>query len=152
MQQYKSLKEIFYKPNDPGSFASVNAVQESAKNQGVQTSKRQVEEFLTDKDAYTLHKQYRKKYERNPIIVGGIDKQWQADLADMTSLSKENDGYKFLLTVIDCFSKYAWTIPIKTKSSPSLLQAFKDLFKVSAPRKPMRLQTDKGKEFINKPG
>ena len=84
-------------------------------------------------------------------MVGSIDKQWQADLADMQCLSKNNDGYKYLLTVIDCFSKYAWAIPIKEKSAASLLKAFKHLFEKQAfPRKPNRLQTDKGKEFVNK--
>ena len=81
-------------------------------------------------------------------MVGSIDKQWQADLADMQSLAKQNDGYKYLLTVIDCFSKYAWAIPIKEKSAASLLRAFKLLFEKQAyPRKPNRLQTDKGKNL-----
>ena len=83
-------------------------------------------------------------------MVGAIDKQWQADLADMSSLSRHNGGYRYLLTVIDCFSKYAWAIPLKTKSGPSLLEAFKLLLTKAHPRKPNRLQTDKGKEFVNK--
>ena len=146
-----SLESIYYNPKDPGSFASVEALLNRAKELGVKTNRGQVKEWLADQDAYTLHRQYRKHYQRNPIVVGAIDKQWQADLADLTSLAKHNDGYKFLLTVIDCFSKFAWAIPLKTKSAPSLLEAFKVLLSKSHPRKPNRLQTDKGKEFLNKP-
>ncbi len=114
----KLLKEIYYDPKDPGSFSSVDALLRSAKEKrATSTNREQVEDFLADQDTYTLHRQYRKRYQRNPIVVGSIDKQWQADLADMQSLAKNNDGYKYLLTVIDCFSKYAWAIPIKEKSA-----------------------------------
>jgi transposase InsO family protein len=65
----------------------------------------------------------------------------------MREFSKENDGYNYLLTVIDCFSKYAWTIPIKNKTAEEISKSFDNIFKE---RKPLKLQTDKGKEFKNK--
>ena len=71
-------------------------------------------------------------------------------MADMQALAIENQGYRYLLTVIDVFSKYAWVIPVKNKSAAVILQAFKDLLESSAkPRKPKRIQTDAGKEFLN---
>ena len=48
------------------------------------------------------------------------------------------------------FSKYAWAIPVKTKSTKDMLPAFQTLLKIAAPRKPKRLQTDAGLEFMNK--
>ena len=54
------------------------------------------------------------------------------------------------MTVIDVFSKKAWAIPIKNKSGKEMLAAFQHLFKLTHPRKPERLQTDAGKEFMNK--
>lgn len=150
MEQEPTLGSIYYNPKDPGSFTGVEALLQRARELGIETDREKVKDFLAEQDAYTLHRQYRKRYERNPIIVGGIDKQWQADLADMTSLSKHNDGYKYLLTVIDCFSKFAWAIPLKTKTGGSLLQAFNTLLEKAHPRKPNRLQTDKGREFLNK--
>ena len=110
-----------------------------------------VKKFLQCQNTYTLHKQIRRKFRRNPVIVKGIDVQWQADLADVIELSRENNGYHYLLTVIDCFSKYAWAIPVKRKDSANMVEAFTCLFHLSAPRKPKRLQTDKGKEFVNSP-
>ena len=71
---------------------------------------------------------------------------WQADLVEMSAISKYNDGHEFLLTCIDVFLKYAWAIPLKNKSSKSVVAAFKLLFD---DRKPANLQTDKGTEFIN---
>jgi hypothetical protein len=77
-----------------------------------------------------------------------IDDQWQADLCDMTLKAKYNDGYTFLLTCIDCFSKYAWAVPIKNKSGDELVRALMQIF--SGNRIPKRLQTDKGTEFVNR--
>ena len=65
----------------------------------------------------------------------------------MREFSKENDGYNYLLTVIDCFSKYAWAIPIKNKTPEEIIKSFDYIFKE---RRPIKLQTDKGKEFKNK--
>ena len=79
----------------------------------------------------------------------GIDEQWQADLCDMTSRAKDNDGFTFLLTMIDCFSKFAWVEPLLNKSGAEILKALKRVLKRSG-RAPRRLQTDKGSEFVNK--
>ena len=81
------------------------------------------------------------------MVVGGIDVQWQADLADVSWLASKNDGIKYLLTCIDIFSKYAWVEPLTTKTGKSLVTAFKNIFKSSW--KPLVLQTDQGKEFVN---
>ena len=67
----------------------------------------------------------------------------------MSSISKENDGYTFLLTCVDVLSRYAWVIPVRSKSAANMLTAMRNLFKQAAPRRPRRLQTDKGKEFYN---
>ena len=79
-------------------------------------------------------------------MVSGIDKIWAADLADMKALSEENDGIKYLLLVIDTFSKYGWIIPLKNKKGKTVADALKDIFEK---RKPEKLWTDKGKEFKN---
>ena len=64
------------------------------------------------------------------MVVGGIDVQWQADLADVSWLASKNDGIKYLLTCIDIFSKYAWVEPLTTKTGKSLVTAFKNIFQV----------------------
>ena len=70
------------------------------------------------------------------------------DLADMQSHAKENDGYRYLLVCIDVFSKYVWVIPLKNKTGPALVTAFKEI--LESGRKPQKIQTDEGTEFFNK--
>lgn len=78
-----------------------------------------------------------------------MDDHWQIDLVEMGAYSKENKGYKFLLTVIDTFSKYSWAIPIKNKTGIEVTTAMKSIFDKSE-RIPKNIQSDDGKEFYNK--
>lgn len=97
-----------------------------------------------------LHKPARKNYKRRRTILLGIDDLWQADLAEYQKFSSQNKGYKFLLVIIDCFSKYVWTVALKDKSAISIANAFNHLFTYETKRRPNNLQTDNGKEFYNK--
>ena len=65
----------------------------------------------------------------------------------MRQYEKQNKGYKYLLTVIDVFSKFAWAIPLKAKTGKQMIELFQNIFKE---RKPKKIWTDAGKEFINK--
>lgn len=123
---------------------------EEARRRGLQVSRQRVEAFLADQVAYARHKPVRRHYKRNPTYVLGIDDQWQADLAEVQSMARENDGVRYLLTVIDVFSKYAWVVPLKTKSKADVAEAFTKLF-AKTKRRPRRIQTDKGGEFTCKP-
>ena len=81
--------------------------------------------------------------------MAGIDAQWQADLADMQGIAKQNGGMRYLLTVIDIFSKFAWAVPVHSKHAKAITVAFWEVITIANPRHPKRLQTDKGKEFLN---
>ena len=76
------------------------------------------------------------------------DNVWGADLADMQLLSKFNKGFRFLLCVINIYSKYAWIIPLKDKKGVSLVDAFQKILDDSK-RKPNKIWVDKGSEFYN---
>ena len=65
--------------------------------------------------AEELHKPIIKKFEKRKVHVAFKDNVWGADLADMQLLSRYNKGIRFLLCVIDIFSKYAWVVPLKDK-------------------------------------
>ncbi|XP_044740086.1 uncharacterized protein LOC123301413 [Chrysoperla carnea] len=95
-----------------------------------------------------LHKPARKNFKWRRVIIKGLDDLWQADLVEMGSYVKENNEYKYLLTVIDSFSKYAWATPIKNKSSEAVCNAMIKIFQHG--RIPKNLQTDDGKEIFNK--
>ena len=64
----------------------------------------------------------------------GIDDQFDADLASMSDYEKSNDGYKYLLVVIDIFSRYAWIETLKNKTADSIVRAFNKI--LSEGRKP----------------
>ena len=76
--------------------------------------------------------------------------------ADMVGLERDNGGHRYVLIVIDVFSKYALSVPVKPKDGKSVRDAFKSVLRspkvvrTSDPRKFERLQTDKGKEFFNR--
>ena len=58
-----------------------------------------------------LHKPVRRRFEKRHVFAKQIDDIWAADLVDMSSFSRSNKGYKFLLSVIDVYSKYGWIVP-----------------------------------------
>ena len=97
--------------------------------------------------ANELHAPARRNFRRRKVIMRGVDETWQADLVDMKKYSKLNRGHKYLLTVIENFSKYAWEIPLKNKSGIESEKAFKELFKRG--RVPKNLHVDRGTEFYN---
>ena len=94
-----------------------------------------------------LHKPARKNYARRRVHMRGIDETWQADLVEMLPYARENNGCKYLLTVIDIFSKYAWAVPVKSKSGPDVTAAMQSVLVQG--RVPKNLHTDEGKEFYN---
>ena len=98
--------------------------------------------------AEELHKPIIRNFKKGTVYLGFKDNIWGAGLADMQLISKFNKGYRFLLRVIDIFSKYAWVIPLKDKKGVSIVNAFQKILKESD-RKPNKIWVDKGSEFYN---
>ena len=91
-----------------------------------------------------------KNYETNKTMIKSIDDTWSSDLLDMNDYGpKNNRGYRYILVIVDNFSKFGWTIPLKNKYSQSITDAFSQINKTSK-RKPNLLETDDGKEYVNK--
>ena len=137
------MDAIYYNPASTGGFSGVSNL---AREAGV-TNKRALE-WLQYRDAYTLHKPQRKRFQRRRFIVAGIDSQWQIDLVDLQKLKKENEGERYLFTCIDVFSKFAWALPIKNKTGKATVAALKRIIATSG-RKPKDIVMDKGSEFLN---
>ena len=95
-----------------------------------------------------LHKPIRKKFLKRRVYAKGVDSIWAADLVEMQNISKKNKGFRYILMIIDVFSKYGWAIPLKAKSAVNVTQAFKKLWETEPI--PEKLWTDKGSEFYNK--
>ena len=98
--------------------------------------------------AEELHKPIIRKFKKRTVASGFSGNIWGADLADMQLISKFNKGFRFLLCVIDIFSKYAWVVPLKDKKGVSIVNAFQKVLKESD-TKPYKIWVDNGTEFYN---
>ena len=114
--------------------------------------KSQEKELANNKEnvqlANKLHKPIIRKVNKRKVYSSFKDNIWGVDLANMQLLSKFNKGFRFLLCVIDIFSKYAWVIPLKDKKAISIVNAFQIILKESN-SKPNKIWVDKGREFYN---
>lgn len=95
-----------------------------------------------------IYKYARKNFHRRQVLQKDIDDLWQADLMDMHNISKSNNNFKYILVIIDTFSKYGWAIPLKQKNKEYMTDAFSNLLSQQQ-RCPKNLQTDMGTEFYN---
>ena len=128
-----------FKPRSPWDIAAYTAIKgKKTLGLGVENDNK-----ILSKE---LHKPKRKNYLRRKIIVNHIDEIFAADLVEMQKFSKINKGYRYLLTCIDIFSKYAFAIPLKDKKGITIKNALQKIFNK---RKPKFLWTDNGKEFYN---
>ena len=143
MDNSEILRNIYYNPSNPSAFSSPQKLYNAVDKR---ISLKNIRKWLMSQNTYTLHKQRRKNFVRSRITVEDIDDQFQADLVDMQAFQKENKGFKYILTVIDVFSKFAFALPLKSKNADDVIKAFKIVF---SKRKPEKLQSDKGKEFVN---
>lgn len=143
------LKELYYTPGKPGAFAGPEKLYQAVKQEGkYKIGRRRIRQFLNNEDPYSLYKPIRKTFPRSKVIVNTIDSMWDGDLADVSNISSHNDGYKFLLVLIDIFSRYLFIIPLRNKHHQNIIDGLKSVFQTE--RKPHTLRTDKGSEFKNR--
>lgn len=144
------LFHLYYNPKSSAAFSSPERLYNIFKKTQTQNlSRSDVIKWLQKQDAYTLHRSRRYKFKRNHYNITNLDDLWEMDLIDMQKISKFNKGYKYILAVIDCFSKFAWCIPIKRKKPDDVVSAFNVIF-AKTDRKPVKIQSDKGREFVNR--
>jgi transposase InsO family protein len=135
------MEEAYYTVSKPDSYGSASGLRRQTN-----TNLGSIYKFLSRQDAYTLHRDIRRRFPRRKTLAFGIDDLWQADLIDLSSISRANDGFRYILTCIDVFSKFAQAVPLKTKTAAAVTDAFSSMIKN---RKAYYLQTDKGTEFLN---
>src|SRR5882757_995858 len=99
----KILQSIYYNPKHQATFSSPERLYDAVKDRGISLNK--VKKWLSGELTYTLHRQSKKNFKRNKILVSHIDEQWEADLVDMREFASKNNKINYILTVIDCFSK-----------------------------------------------
>jgi hypothetical protein len=142
------LKTIYYNPKHPASFAGPQKLYKVVKNEGkFNIGMHRIRQFLHNQESYSLHKPVRRRFQRNHVVSAGKDDLWITDLIDMVKFADWNQGYKYILLVIDTFSKYVWLQPLKYKTGEEVAKAFQKIFDTTN-RSPAKLITDKGNFFI----
>jgi transposase InsO family protein len=140
------LYSLYYDLKSPQAYTSRQNIYREAKRRMRNIRKKDVDFWFEKQLAPTLHKAVRYRFKRNRTIVKGVGEQFQSDLCDMSNIKKHNDNYTFLLTCVDCFSRYAWVKPVKNKSGPEIARVLEEIFEEKVCK---RLQTDMGKEYLN---
>ena len=134
------LSRVYESPEHPASFSG-------AKKEFPSITRNEIKQWAETNLTYSLHKPSRRNFKHNKIYAPEIDSLWEADLAFVQDVAKENDRVNYLLVVIYVFSKLLWVRPMKNKNARSLVQAFDSI--LSEKRNPEKLRTDKGTEFVN---
>ena len=142
----KVLRSIYEDVRSPAAFGGVEPLYREARRRGLPVTREVVRRWLAANVTYTLHRPAARRIKRNKVQVFYIDQTWQMDLADLQPLARHNQGTKYILTVIDLFSKYAFVRPLKNKSGPVVLEAIKNIIEQSG-REPDNIQSDQGTEF-----
>lgn len=143
------LRELYYTPGKPGAYAGPEKLYQAVKQEGkYKIGRQRIRQFLNNEDSYSLYKPIRKTFPRSKVIVNTIESMWDGDVADVSNIASHNDGYKFLLVLIDIFSRYLFIVPLKNKHHQNIVDGLKLVFQKR--RKPNTLRTDKGSEFKNR--
>jgi len=146
--QEELVKNVYTNPSQPGAYLGPEKIRRVILGQGRdRPGMYKIRKWLQNQDDYSLQKPVRRNFKRAKVIVSGPNEQLDVDLADMQSLSKDNDGIKYLLVAIDVFSRYAWVEPLKNKTAKEVERGLMVILNQSKPRK---ICTDGGSEFNNR--
>lgn len=155
MSNWGLLEDIFFNPKFGLHLSSKKLRQKAKEVKGVKVSKKEADEFLSKQELSQRFKQKKvKKSQYDHIVSLAVFHKLQADLLDVHQLWKQNGGVRWLFNIVDIHSRYAWVYPIKNKTSAEVTRAFDKFLQENQKHDnypPAILQTDNGKEFINRP-
>ena len=144
----ESLEKVYENVEHPISLSGITKLSKFAKKK-LNLDRKDVEDFLSKQDSFTLHKITRKNFQRRKIMVSKPGITVCVDTAYMYRYSKANDGNKYLIVFIDAFSRYARVFPCKQITFKEMKPIFQSFFDESI-YSYKRLFTDAGSEFKNK--
>ena len=146
-EKERVLMKYYFTAKNPGSFLSATKLWKilNLTYPGI-FSLTFIQKWLNNQDSYAVQKQVRHSYKTPRVQVAGLNDQADMDLMSIENISKQNDGIKYLLIVIDIFSRFLLVRPLLNKKTQTVLSAIKDILNS---RKFIKIRTDKGSEFIN---
>jgi hypothetical protein len=141
------IRNAFLELDSPSAFTAIENVLRTAKRSDPAISQKDVVSTLQGEATYTLHRPRRiTRIKRLTTMPSGLNSDWQADLADFQNIKTKNKGMNYLLVCIDVLSRKIYVEPIKTKGTQDMQSAFDKIF-AKADVKPLKITSDRGKEF-----
>lgn len=146
--------EVYTDPSNPAGFSSPHKVHQQLKTMGhgmEHATAHQVEQALTALPSYSRHRQIRKRDHTMTTRAEDVDHRWQVDLMNVSSFDPSvNDNYRYMLFIVDVFSRRLLVVPLYTCSSNEVSDALELIFMTTG-RIPRTLTSDSGKEFTGNP-
>ena len=121
------LHEHYTDVSNPASFSSIKKLWQRAKEDDPGITLKQVREYLSSQESYTLHGNIPRRYPRTPVYVAKQHLLLAADLGDLQKLKDYNDGYSYIFLILDCFSRKLDICPVKRKDGKSVADAFQHI-------------------------
>jgi len=123
-----NINDLCYDEGSPSGFTTLPKLRAAEYAERKMKDKLQsvgaIKALVEEQDAYTLHRPVRKHFARNPYTVTNVMDVWECDLLDVQAYAKYNENYKYIISVLDVFSKFLFLVPMKTRSGPELNTAF----------------------------
>nr|CAD2184748.1 unnamed protein product [Meloidogyne enterolobii] len=145
----KFLDDLYNNPESPAAFSGIDRLWYEARKVLKHIPRKAIQHYLEGHRTYTLMRPKRIRFKRSKTVAAGFMTDVQVDLADFQQLSRHNKGNRYLLLGIDVLSKRVFGVPVKSKKTEEMIEAFKNLIS-QMPMKPQRIFSDKGTEFKNK--
>lgn len=141
------IERIYTDPKKAGSFSGGEKLRIELAKKGFHVGLYKINQWLQQEESYSVFKQLKKKFKTNKVLVSKLNELWDVDLISMQSLSKENDGYSFILLTIDILSKFIHLVPLSNKTGKVTAEAFESIFVKGAV--PLSIRSDSGGEFLS---
>lgn len=143
------LKEQYYDVEKPGSFSSASKLYHIINANEKKGGYYKIKRWLNSQDSYSLQKTPRRNFKRLRMYTTGLSNLWEADLMEVQNIASENNGYRYILVVINVFSKFVWLQTLKTKTGAEVATKFRIILE-TANTLPEKIRTDKDRCFISK--
>lgn len=137
------MDNLFYNLDEPTAYTSHGPLQKASKK-----STQQVTDYLESQSVYSRHKQLRYKFPRRKTFGVFVFSHLQVDLIELQEFAKSNKGYRYVLTIIDVFSRYSFIVALKRKTGAEVAKALEDTFE-KINMFPTYILSDYGREFRN---
>jgi transposase InsO family protein len=142
------LKRLYESPKSASCFTGPQALLKAARKQDPNVTPAEVKHFLSGQYTYTLHRHTNRRFGRLKFRPAGLNTDYQADLAQLDRLAKNNSGYRYILVLVEVLSRRLAAAPLKTKSADDVKKALDGLFE-DLPAPAWKIITDQGREFKN---